>query len=115
MKVIVLRCHTKKSMKSRKVVKQSIDNNKNQLSERNNGNQSNKVNKSKKNKEVSNNLSSISSRKKSTNNKVKEPVKNNSIEMTRLTNEARFSVWVDVLILIFIVLMFAVIIYGYII
>lgn len=36
-------------------------------------------------------------------------------EMNKLTNEAKFSVWVDVLILIFIVLMFAVILYGYII
>ena len=45
----------------------------------------------------------------------KTEVKNVSAETTRLTNEARFSVWVDVLILIFIVLMFAVILYGYII
>ena len=36
-------------------------------------------------------------------------------EMNKLTNEAKFSVWVDILILIFIVLMFAVILYGYII
>ena len=34
-------------------------------------------------------------------------------ETEKLTNEAKFSVWVDVLILIFIVLMFAVILYGY--
>ena len=45
----------------------------------------------------------------------KAPVKNVNAEVTRLTNEARFSVWVDILILIFIVLMFAVILYGYII
>ena len=36
-------------------------------------------------------------------------------ENNRLTNEAAFSVWVDILILIFIVLMFAVVLYGYII
>ena len=45
----------------------------------------------------------------------KKVVKNAEVEVARLTNEARFSVWVDVLILIFIVLMFAVILYGYII
>lgn len=36
-------------------------------------------------------------------------------EAKKLTSEAAFSVWVDVLILIFIVLMFAVVLYGYII
>ena len=47
--------------------------------------------------------------------KTKEEVKNVKEETVRLTNEAKFSVWVDILILIFIVLMFAVILYGYII
>ena len=36
-------------------------------------------------------------------------------ETMKLTNEAVFSVWVDIFILILIVLMFAVILYGYII
>ena len=36
-------------------------------------------------------------------------------ETKKLTNEAAFSVWVDILILIFVVLMLAVVLYGYII
>ncbi len=48
----------------------------------------------------------------------KAPVKkeiNAKEETKKLTSEAAFSVWVDIFILVLIVLMFAVILYGYII